>query len=151
MSKLWPSSLTHICVSYVLITGTRRANWTSKWIKLHLEWIHTYLCSGIHQFAVFDRWSLIPHTKRANRQQFGFRFHVTDTIPNNLYLLSLGWGKLMVMMTSLNGNIFRTTRPLWGESTGYRWIPLTKAGGTGLWFFLYTPGEMVEETIGTPV
>ena len=31
------------------------------------------------------------------------------------------------MMMSSNGNIFRITGPLWGESTGHRWIPLTKA------------------------
>ena len=31
------------------------------------------------------------------------------------------------MMTSSNGNIFRVTGPLWGEYTGYQWIPLTKA------------------------
>ena len=31
------------------------------------------------------------------------------------------------MMTSLNGNIFHVTGPLWAESTGHRWIPLTKA------------------------
>ena len=30
-------------------------------------------------------------------------------------------------MTTSNGNIFRVTGPLWGESTGHRWIPLTKA------------------------
>ena len=30
-------------------------------------------------------------------------------------------------MTSSNGNIFRVTGPLCGESTGHRWIPLTKA------------------------
>ena len=29
------------------------------------------------------------------------------------------------MMTSPNWNIFRVTRPLWGESTDHRWIPLT--------------------------
>ena len=27
------------------------------------------------------------------------------------------------MMTSPNGNIFRVTGPLWGKSTGHRWIP----------------------------
>ena len=34
-----------------------------------------------------------------------------------------------IMMTSWssNGNIFRVTGPLCGESTGHRWIPLTKA------------------------
>ena len=38
-------------------------------------------------------------------------------------------------MTSVNGNIFRATGPLWGESTGHRWIPLTKASNAGLWYF----------------
>ena len=32
-----------------------------------------------------------------------------------------------VMMMSSNGNIFRITGPLWGESTSYQWIPLAKA------------------------
>ena len=27
------------------------------------------------------------------------------------------------MLTSSNGNIFRVTGPLWGESTGHRWFP----------------------------
>ena len=31
------------------------------------------------------------------------------------------------MMTSSNGNIFRVTDHLWGESTGDRWIPSQKA------------------------
>ena len=38
-------------------------------------------------------------------------------------------------MPSSNGNIFRVTGPLWGESTGYRWVLLTKASVTELWFF----------------
>ena len=41
------------------------------------------------------------------------------------------------MMTSSNGNIFRGTGPLWGGSTVHRWIPLTKANGAGLWYFLW--------------
>ena len=32
-----------------------------------------------------------------------------------------------VVMTSSNENIFDVSGPLWGESTGDRWIPLTKA------------------------
>ena len=32
-----------------------------------------------------------------------------------------------VMLTSSNGSIFRVTGPLWGESTGDRWIPRAKA------------------------
>ena len=41
------------------------------------------------------------------------------------------------MMTSSNGNIFRVIGPLWGESTGHRWIPLTKASDAELWCFLW--------------
>ena len=31
--------------------------------------------------------------------------------------------KAIFIMTSSNGNIFRVTGPLWGESTGHRWFP----------------------------
>ena len=34
--------------------------------------------------------------------------------------------RFRVMMTSWNGNIFRVTSPLWGESTGHRWFPLQR-------------------------
>ena len=37
------------------------------------------------------------------------------------------------MMTSSNGNIFRVTGTLWGEATGHRWIPLTKASDARPW------------------
>ena len=37
-----------------------------------------------------------------------------------------------IMMTSLNGNIFRVTGHLCGEFTGHWWIPLTKAGDAEL-------------------
>ena len=43
------------------------------------------------------------------------------------------------MMMSSNGSIFRVTGPLWGESTGHQWIPLTKASDTELWCFLWSP------------
>ena len=56
------------------------------------------------------------------------------------------------MMTSSNGNIFGVTGTLWGESTGHRWIPLTKASDAELWCFLWSESEqMVEQTIGPPV
>ena len=56
------------------------------------------------------------------------------------------------MITSWNGNIFRVTGPLWGESTGHRSIPLTKASDTELWCLLWSaPEQTVEQTIETPV
>ena len=39
------------------------------------------------------------------------------------------WSK-PCMMTSPSGNIVRVTGHLWGEFTGHRWIPLTKASDT---------------------
>ena len=33
-------------------------------------------------------------------------------------------------MTSLDGNVFSNTLPMWGESTGHRWIPCRK----GKWY-----------------
>ena len=56
------------------------------------------------------------------------------------------------MVTSSNGNIFRVTGPLWRESNGHRWIPLTKASDTGLWYFLWSaPEQTLEQKIDTPV
>ena len=49
-------------------------------------------------------------------------------------------------MTSSNGNIFRVTGHLRGESTGHRWIPLTKASDAELWWFLWcAPEQTVEQ------
>ena len=56
------------------------------------------------------------------------------------------------IMTSSNGNIFRVTGPLWGESTCHRWIPLAKVSDAELWCFLWSaPGQTAEQAIGTPV
>ena len=46
--------------------------------------------------------------------------------------------RLNIMMTSSNANIFRVTGPMWGEFTGHRWIPLTKARDAELWCFLWS-------------
>ena len=46
------------------------------------------------------------------------------------------------MMTSSHGNSFCITGSLWGEDTGDRWIPLTKASDADLWWFLwFTPEQ----------
>ena len=53
--------------------------------------------------------------------------------------------KRLLMMTSSNGNIFRVTGLLWGEFTGDRWIPLTKANDAELWCFLWAALEWTVE------
>ena len=42
------------------------------------------------------------------------------------------------MMTSSNGKIFALLGPLWGKSTGHRWIPLTKPSDAELWYVLWS-------------
>ena len=56
-----------------------------------------------------------------------------------LYLRCVNDGDTPVLhynMTSLNENIFRVAVPLWGESNGHRWTPLTKASVAVLWCFV---------------
>ena len=56
--------------------------------------------------------------------------------PNSkTYFIHVYASVLCIMMTSSNGNIFSVTGPLWGESPGDRWIPLTKASGADFWYF----------------
>ena len=60
--------------------------------------------------------------------------------------------RLSMMMMSPNGNISRVTGPLWGETTGHRWIPLIKANDAELWcFFLFASDQTVKQKIETPV
>ena len=41
---------------------------------------------------------------------------------------------------------------VWGESTGHRWIPLTKASDAELWCFLWlAPEQTVEQTVEKPM
>ena len=60
--------------------------------------------------------------------------------------------KYFLIMMSSNGNMFRITGPLWGEFTGHRWIPLTKASFAELWCFVWSsPEQTVDQTTETLV
>ena len=58
-----------------------------------------------------------------------------------LHYMYLHQGPVLIMMTSLDGNIFRVTGDLCGEFTGRRWIPRTKASDAELWGFLWSASE----------
>ena len=67
-------------------------------------------------------------------------------LPHDLYI------SLFLMMMSSNGNIYRVSGLLQGESAGHRSIPLTKAIDAELWCFHWSASEQtVEQTIETPV
>ena len=55
-------------------------------------------------------------------------------------------------MTSSSWNIIHVTGPLWGESTGHRWITFTKASDAELCCFLWSANEQTfKQTIEMPV
>ena len=60
---------------------------------------------------------------------------------------------MIARMTTLsNGNIFRITGPLFGESTGHWGIPLTKVSDAKLWCDLWSAAEQtVNQTVEKPV
>ena len=69
-------------------------------------------------------------------------FHMESKSRTELSLM------VSITMAPSNGNIFYVTGPLWGESTGNRWIPLTQASDAELWCFLWSaPEQTVEQTI----
>ena len=85
-------------------------------------------CFGIKVSLIRDsminKFLQIPWTRNA------FQVHTADyvsTMLSNLCIIVF----TNHMMTSSNGNILRATGHLCGEFTGLRWIPLTKASGTG--------------------
>ena len=69
------------------------------------------------------------------KSQFLRSIHATVTQRHKARASSKGQ-HFHFMMTSSNGNIFRVTGRMWGEFTGHRWIPLTKASDAKLCCFL---------------
>ena len=112
--------------------------------------------------------------KATNTNTTHATFHILDLQQGTQrrYMGAGGWGECMYtgnmcdtnvtlndgdpgesnMMTSSNGNLFRVTGPLWGEFTGHRWIPLTKASDAELGCFLWSaPEQKVVQIIETQV
>ena len=56
------------------------------------------------------------------------------------------------MMTSSKGKIFHVTGPLWGESIGHGWLPLTEGSDVEHLYFPWSAAEQtVTQTIESPV
>ena len=95
---------------------------------------------GIHRGPVNS-----PHKWPVTRKMFPF----DDVIIFYGNALGVAWESntpvsmplSIAIMTSSNGNLFRVTDPLWGESTGHWWIPLPKASDALLRYFLWSVRE----------
>ena len=83
----------------------------------------------------------------------GYHWHMEmePVRDSNMTILN-GVGSSIVMMTSLNGSIFRVTGLFCGEFTGHRRIPCTKASDAELWCFIWSaPETTVEQIVETLV
>ena len=68
------------------------------------------------------------------------------------YLITTKHNKAPIHNDFIKWKHFLRYRPLWGKSTGHRWIPITKASDAELWLFLWsTPEQTVEQLIEAPV
>ena len=57
-----------------------------------------------------------------------------------------------VYVDVIKWKLLRVTDPLCGESTGHRWIPLTKVSDAELWYFQWcAPEQTAEQTVQIPV
>ena len=92
-----------------------------------------------------------PHKGPVTRKMFPFDdvIMVTKFFPGPYFLkLSLK----MPYNDIIKWKYFPHYWPFVRESTGHRWVPLTKANDTELWCFLWSaPEQMAEQTIETPL
>ena len=65
-------------------------------------------------------------------------YSMLDKVPlrETLIIFIANCFNLVLVHDDANGNVFRVTGPLWGESTGHWCIPLTNASDVELWCFL---------------
>ena len=92
-------------------------------------------------YFLIINWISLLYQKRCGLHKFKQLWQAFNCdIPNLTDFIPL-------LMTSSNGNIFRLTGPLWGEFTGRRWIPLTKASDAELWCFLWSEPEQTVDQI----
>ena len=104
---------------------------------------------GIHRWSVLGPVTrkMFPFDDVIMSQFYALSFRITSLPMRQLYdcprtpknmggcipwIHNNWWYNHNTMMTSSNGNIFRVTSPLWGQFTGHRWIPRTKASDTEL-------------------
>ena len=113
------------------------------------NWLYIgYLCTRSCRLC----WNDLRNNLWIWQEEISISHYKSQYIPGNIHTVHtllcfvMVWHWLIPpMMTSSKGNIFCVTDPLWGEFTGHRWIPLTKASGAELWCFQATPEKTIDD------
>ena len=80
----------------------------------------------IHMYHTYDMCTSRIHHNFESQNIVGYRYNTVH--PDMIW-------HIRHMKTSTNGTIFLVTGPLWWESSGHRWVPLTKASDVELYVF----------------
>ena len=124
----------------IIITVTGGASW--RHTHQHMgNWLHRGTARGLIQYK-----DVILQYRKSH---CGDKTVVRSSYLHNAFPILVRWrlyiesgprspetGNIDIVMTSSNGNIFCIAGHLWGEFTGDRWIPLTKAIDAEFWCFL---------------
>ena len=129
----------YIYIVSMLVMGHIHVHWRL--------WNYTYVLS-IFWWSSHIKRLVRSHAGHSEKQTTG---HAGNARPmedrEHTYYKAIHWYSVVTwdIMTSSNTNIFRVTGPLWGESTGHRWIPHTKASDEELWCFIWSASEQTVE------
>ena len=130
---LW-EAITCSCPPYLLLT--HKLSYLRSWSYHARSW------AFIDMLCLFIDGEIKQHQRDA---PFVFNTHDTHQEQSLNYTITYMWRPVQnsrySMMTSSNGNIFPVTGHLYGEFTGNRWIPRTKASDAELWGFLWSASE----------
>ena len=130
-----------------------RQQWRVEWCKNSMKFVQ---CVFYNDCFVNDHVILvIPRTMCSIQMQIKWWFQVQNSLEYNhqsFITSQIAKTQGSTMMTSSNGNIFRVSGLLWGESTDHRMIPLTKASDAELWYFLWSAHKQtMKQTIESRV
>ena len=119
------------------VSGPKRerlyVSWSSLFLKTRIIVSNSrhFLCNVISLRLMYVQSSNTFNTERISKTWRLYEY-------KQLFLYQR---RIVHMMTSSNGNIFRVTGHLCGEFTGPRWLPHTKASDAELWCFLWSASE----------
>ena len=128
---------------------------TVPWIIMMVQYIHAKnyshsfaLCSVREMCLTFGGNQVSDRNVQILYENIKGVWHVSRTLTSShfveiryYWIWSTYFWYTVLMMTSLNGNLFRVTGHLCGEFNGPWWIPRTKASDMELWYFLWSKSE----------
>ena len=130
------------CIRVIYLHPVLFTDFTSPDVNLALRrrtWQSSTYDSGKTSLKAVDgrrktHGSFCAHT-RGNVHELIVRYLFTYIIIWVLTIINKDVQTWVCHVTTSRGNIFRVTGPLCGESTGHRWMPLTKASDADLLVF----------------